>query len=329
VKSLSHAKQNSSVASGRSVTRIAVPDNAQSAKNIESAFRRDVSVATVPVLASHVIDGHAVLPMALILEWLAEGASQRNPGLMVVGIDEMRLHKGVILNGPPSVAVEIRAGRPARVDGTFHVPVELCGTLPGGREVPLARAQAVLAARRGGGSPRLFHRTASVYPQTRSEIYRSLLFHGPDMQGIDRVDGCNQHGISGWVKAAPLPAEWIQRPTRNNWLFDPLAIDCAFQLVVLWCREQLGSNSLPTGLRGYRQYKSHFPAEGVRVVAEIREATENRAVADIEFLDTDDDLVARLEGYECVIDGSLNQAFRRNELASQKEQSECRSGFPA
>jgi len=86
--------------------------------------------------------------------------------------------------------------------------------------------------------------------------------------------------------------------------------------VVLWCRSQLGANSLPTGLRGIRQYKTRFPAEGVRVVAEIREAIATRAVADIEFLDADEDLVARIDGYDCVIDLSLNQAFCRNQLVS-------------
>ncbi len=39
-----------------------------------------------------------------------------------------------------------------------------------------------------------------------------------------------------------------------------------------------------------------------------------RAVADIEFLDARGELVARLDSYECVIDSSLNQAFRRNQL---------------
>ncbi len=142
------------------------------------------------------------------------------------------------------------------------------------------------------------------------------LFHGPAMQGIERVESCSQHGISGWVRPAPSPAEWIERPTLGTWLFDPLAIDCGFQLMVLWCRNQFGANSLPTGLRGIRQYKSRFPAEGVRVVGEIREAIETRAVADIEFLGADEDLVARLDGYECVIDRSLNEEFCRNRLSS-------------
>ena len=34
----------------------------------------------------------------------------------------------------------------------------------------------------------------------------------------------------------------------------------------------------------------------------------------IEFLDARGELVARLGTYECVVDASLNQAFRRNQL---------------
>jgi acyl transferase domain-containing protein/NAD(P)-dependent dehydrogenase (short-subunit alcohol dehydrogenase family) len=319
LESLTYDTRNSAASPSRAARRATLAGDRAQGKKLETAFRREVSLAALPVLASHVIDGYAVLPMALIIEWLAEGASQRNPGLVVAGIDDMRLYKGVILNGPPSVAIEIRAGRPARVNGEFRVAVEMCGTLAGGREAPLARADVVLTARHGSGSPRLFHRTAGVYPDSNNDLYDSLLFHGPAMQGIVRVDGCNQHGISGWTRTRPSPAEWIKRPTRSEWLFDPLAIDCAFQLVVLWCRQQIGACSLPTGLRGYRQFKSLFPANEVRVVAEIREAFESRAVADIEFLDGDDDLIARIEGYECVIDLSLNQAFRRNELATAFE----------
>jgi NAD(P)-dependent dehydrogenase (short-subunit alcohol dehydrogenase family) len=316
LESLTGDTQDSAVPLSHSGARTARTDSAASGKRLETAFRREVSLEAFRVLASHVIDGHAVLPMVLILEWLAEGAARRNPGLVVAGIDDMRLFKGVILNGPPAVTVDIRAGKAVRDGREFRVAVEMWGTLAGGREAALARADVLLAERYPSGSPRLFHRTAPGYPHGRGEIYGSLLFHGPAMQGIERVDGCSQHGISGWVSAAPLPAEWIERPTRGTWLFDPLAIDCGFQLLVLWCRNQLGANSLPTGLRSYRQYKTRFPSDGVRVVAEIREATQTRAIADIEFLDAEEDLVARIDGYECVIDLSLNQAFCRNQLTS-------------
>jgi hypothetical protein len=103
---------------------------------------------------------------------------------------------------------------------------------------------------------------------------------------------------------------------RSRWLTDPLAVDCAFQLVVLWTRDQLGANSLPTAVGRYRQFRPDFGPAGVRVVVEIRQASEARAVADIEFLDERGELVARLESYECVVDASLTQAFRRNQLTA-------------
>ncbi len=101
---------------------------------------------------------------------------------------------------------------------------------------------------------------------------------------------------------------------RSHWLTDPLAIDCAFQLVVLWTREHLGANSLPTAVGQYRQFRPGFGEKAVRIVAGIRQAGDARAVADIEILDARGELIARIDSYECVVDLSLNQAFRRNQL---------------
>ena len=149
----------------------------------------------------------------------------------------------------------------------------------------------------------------------REEIYRRLLFHGPAMQAIQQVEGCDDQTIAAWVSTSPPPASWMERPFRQTWLTDPLAIDAAFQLLVLWTRKRLGSSSLPTGVGAYRQFRKAFPAEGVRVLAAVRQHNDHRAVADIEFLDTQAHPVARIESYECVIDASLNQAFRRNRLS--------------
>ena len=50
----------------------------------------------------------------------------------------------------------------------------------------------------------------------------------------------------------------------------------------------------------------------------MQRVSDHRAVADIEFLDAEGDPVARIESYECVIDASLNQAFRRNRLTHRE-----------
>ena len=290
-----------------------VPASAE--RLLDPVFRRTVDLDSLPILAAHIIDGHAVLPMAIMLEWLAEGAIHRNPGLVVSGIDDLRLFKGVILNQGRQASVEVRVGKAVRRGSQFVVPTELKGILAGGREVAHARADVILADHYTSGSRKLTESALLPYTNTPADIYRTILFHGPALQGIDQVEGVGDRAVSGWSATAPEPAEWLDRPLRSVWLTDPLAIDCAFQLVVLWCRDKLGANSLPTAIGGYRQFRRGFPAAGVRIVAEIRHASDTRTVADIEFLDERGELVALLEAYECVVDASLNQAFRRNQFA--------------
>jgi NAD(P)-dependent dehydrogenase (short-subunit alcohol dehydrogenase family) len=284
-------------------------------RQLDPVFRRIVDLDSLPILTAHVIDGHAVLPMAIMLEWLAEGAIHRNPGLVVSGIDDLRLFKGVILNQNRQASVEVHVGKVVRSGSHFVVPTELKGILAGGREVAHARADVILADRYATGSRKLAETALLPYARTPEEIYRTILFHGPALQGIDQVEGLGDRGVSGWAATAPEPAEWLDRPLRSAWLTDPLAIDCAFQLVVLWCRDKLGANSLPTAIGGYRQFRRGFPPAGVRILAEIRHASDTRTVADIEFLDEHGELVACLNSYECVVDTSLNQAFRRNQFA--------------
>jgi acyl transferase domain-containing protein/NADP-dependent 3-hydroxy acid dehydrogenase YdfG len=281
---------------------------------METAFRRTVGLESLPVLASHVIDGRAVLPLALIMEWLAEGAIQRNPGLVARGIDDLRLYKGVILGEGREATLEVRVGKAVRDGDHFMVPADLRGTLASGREVAHACAEIVLADRYGPGARELAEPALSPYRRSLEEIYRTVLFHGPALQGIERVDGLGEWAVAGWVATAPEPSDWLDQPNRAAWLTDPLAIDCAFQLAVLWCRDRLGANSLPTAVGSYRQFRRSFPAEGVRVVAEIRQSSEARAIADIELSDAEGHLIARLGSYECVVDPSLNQAFRRNTI---------------
>ena len=127
----------------------------------------------------------------------------RNPGLLVCGVDDFRLFKGVILSHQKPATIELRAGKPVRRAGQFAVPVELCGTLASGKEVTHARAMIVLGDRPEASGPRLREPELSPYPLLRDEIYQTVLFHGPLMQGIESVEGCGERGIAGWISTAP------------------------------------------------------------------------------------------------------------------------------
>ena len=282
----------------------------------EIVGRRELSVELAPVLSSHVIDGHAVLPMALVLEWLAEGAVQRHPGLTLVGLDDLRLYKGVVLNNAQTVSLETRLAPAERQGGRLIVPVELRGLTTKGREYVHARARVALGDGLKPEPAKLAWDRSADAPLDPDDVYRDLLFHGPEMRGLERIEALGAGGVMGFAAIAPAPSRWLKRPLRSGWLTDPLAIDCAFQLMTIWCRERLGNNSLPTAIGAYRQFRPRFPAEGVRVTALVTRSSDSRAVADIEFTTASGELVARIDSYECVVDASLRRAFRRNQLLS-------------
>ena len=240
------------------------------------------------------------------------------PGWWLQAVENLRLFKGVVLRDHRASAVSIRVGKAQRRGSSMLVPVEMRGSLDNGREITHARGEVIVADGHSPGERLIPEAKLLPLATETEEIYRRVLFHGPAMQAIKEVEGWSDQTIAARVATSPPPASWMERPFRQAWLTDPLAIDAAFQLLVLWTRKRLDASSLPTAVGAYRQFRRAFPAEGVRVLATVREHVGHRAVADIEFFDEHGELVARIESYECVIDASLNQAFRRNRLSQHE-----------
>jgi acyl transferase domain-containing protein/NAD(P)-dependent dehydrogenase (short-subunit alcohol dehydrogenase family) len=277
------------------------------------AFERELSVASMPVLSSHVIKGRPVLPAALAVEWLAHGALHANPGLAFHGFNDLRVLKGIILSEHETLHLRVFTGKSIKENSLFRVPVEIRGSAGNGREVPHVCAEIVLTAKLPPAEGATQEIATTAYPHGKHAIYAEHLFHGLDLQGIETVEGCSEAGIVATCATAPPPAAWVRQPLRSAWLADPLALDCGFQMMILWTLELCGAGSLPSGAGQYRQYARAFPKDGVRIVARITKQSEHRAVADLDFVDRAGKLVARMRDYECVIDASLNQAFRLNQ----------------
>ena len=269
-----------------------------------------------PFLRSHVLDGKAVLPMAVIAEWLAHAALHGNPGLRFHGFNDLRICKGVVFEQEKSCKLTVMAGKAEKRDSFYLVPVELTGINGGNRPLLHAKAEIVLATRLPEGIRSLKEIPAEPYELHNGRIYdKERLFHGPDLHGIESVSGCSEKGIAALVRKGPNPSAWLKQPLRSSWLTDPLALDSAFQMMILWSFERFGSGSLPCFAGRYRQFQETFPKDGVQVVIKITDLRKHGAHADMEFLDRHSGkLVARLEDYECVIDPSLGGAFQRNQL---------------
>ncbi|WP_129125509.1 type I polyketide synthase [Geomonas oryzae] len=294
---------------------VAAPAPAR-AQNLSEAFALTLTVPEYPFLRSHVLDGKAVLPMAVIVEWLAHGALHGNPGFRFHGFNDLRICKGVVFEDNTPFTVNVMAGRAVKRESFWLVPVELCSPGVNGKTILHARAEIVLATKHPEGIRSITEIPNTPYQPLEGVIYNNeRLFHGPDLHGIEQVDGCSAKGIAATVKGAPAPGKWIRRPLRSAWITDPLVLDSAFQMMILWSFERFGAGSLPCFAARYRQFQESFPREGVQAVIRVTQESAHGASADMEFLDrASGKLVARLEGYECVIDPSLKQAFQRNKL---------------
>jgi hypothetical protein len=234
-------------------------------------------------------------------------------------VDELRLLKGAVLHEDRPETLAVLAGKAVRDGESYRVPVELRGLFEGGKTVHHARAEVVLGERPvEPGERRADPSGLADDPRTARALYPDLLFHGPELHALDRIEASGAEGLVAAVKTGASPSRWLDRPLRQGWLTDPLALDGAFQLLTVWSIDQAGAPALPTKVGRYRQFRPGFPAPAVRVSARARRPSPLHVVADIEFLDGDGRPVARIEGYECVANPSLAQAFRRNRLAHPK-----------
>jgi NAD(P)-dependent dehydrogenase (short-subunit alcohol dehydrogenase family)/acyl carrier protein len=291
------------------------PDEPIDDEPMHLAFARRLSVDDYPLLRSHVVGRHAVLPMATTIEWLAHGAMHDNPGLVFCGFDDLRIYKGVTLDAGQTASIDIHAGR-AQFEGGYervHVLLRSGSALHAGATI-------LLGAELPSDQPSDQPTPDGPYSQPATSAYSSgRLFHGPLLEAIERVESCDGSGIVGVLRAASTPSEWMPAPMRSSWIADPLALDGGFQLMILWCCELCGAASLPTSAAGYRQFRRSYPADGTTCVVRVVHRREHMAEATIEWLDRRGELVARMDGYQCVIDPSLAAAFAQNELIQRVE----------
>ena len=277
------------------------------------AFERELSVSSYSFLQSHVMNGQAVLPVAVIIEWFAHGALHLYPGMQFHGFDDFRVTKGVTLNADEKIQLRILAGNMLQQGDVALIPVELRS-----EKFIHATATIVLSDTVNKSILPKLDPVQQEYQAEQGAYYQNgQLFHGHHLQGIRQVTHCSEQGIVADVNAAPSPVNWMSQPIRSSWLTDPLVLDSAFQMMILWSFEQQGIGSLPTAIARYRQYQRNFPGSGVKVVARVEEHTAMQARAAIEFLDENGKLVALIDGYECVRDSSLQKAFKANDLSLQ------------
>ncbi|MFZ2956228.1 MAG: SDR family NAD(P)-dependent oxidoreductase [Candidatus Ozemobacteraceae bacterium] len=298
---------------------VAAPADEGIPKKFLKAYERKVSIEHDRFLSSHVINGDPVLPMAMMIEWLAQAALHENPGFHFHGFNGLRVLKGFVLKQGETRTVRAYA---TKVRGSASLPIVMAELRSGPRdhEIIHGRADIVLAESLPlGESARLSPDCSQAFTETIRKAYDTMLFHGPELEGIKAVEGWSTEGMRLRAEAAPAPETWMREPQRHEWVTDPLVIDSAFQAMILWTHLVCGAPSLPSFAGSYRQFRAGFPRGETRIVMKTVRSSQQMAKADIEFLDAQGGLIGRIEGYECVMNPSLAVAFARRTIEKHAE----------
>jgi len=286
-------------------------------EKLSLTFKREIDVEECPVLESHVLDGSPVVPFALMAEWLGHGALHNNPGLFLYGLDDIRILKGIKLEHNKKL-IRLMTGKARKKGSIFEVDVEIRDGIKSGIEVIHTRAKAILTDK--FSQPPILDISAylgsKAYFRSMDEVYDKILFHGVALRGIKEIISCSSKGILARISSAPSPVKWMKEPLRSKWIGDPLVLDSAFQMAIIWCFEEMGVVSLPTYSASYRQYRNKFPSEGVTALLEVKEVTKRKFKGDFTFLDKNNVVVAQLTGYEAAMDESLFKAFKTKDAAN-------------
>jgi hypothetical protein len=134
------------------------------------------------------------------------------------------------------------------------------------------------------------------FPITIEEAYKKWLFQGPVFQGIRSIEGINREGMLATLEPSS-PSQLLAGVSGTSWLVDPVIIDCALQLPILWGRMHWDITSLPSSFDCYHCFA---PFSGQRIQAQVRVRPEtsqqtNTIYTDVAFFDANGNLLGVLQ----------------------------------
>jgi phosphopantetheinyl transferase (holo-ACP synthase) len=256
------------------------------------ALGRDVSTEDPSLF------GLPMVPLTVTMEILAEGGALLHPGKVLVGMRDIRATRWITLE-QPDYTIEATA----RQTGPGEVHVALREAAPPGTLRPILAEAVVLFAEQypDPGPPREFELEAEKRSSwTPDQLYRTGMFHGSLMQGTSSVERVGRNGTSATIEALPHTGLFVHDP-QPAFLFDPVLLDAAGQVVAYWFWEAIerGTDLFPYRVGAFHCYRPSPPA-GTRLECRVvRRFESDKAIhCDIEVLDRAGKAYYRLDTWE-------------------------------
>lgn len=268
-------------------------------------------------LSDHQLDGRPVMPMAMMQELFAEVAHLAHPGMQVTYVRDLRVLRGIsfekgsrpvrVIAAPPILAgnsATVRLQAIVGEQGQIHdiAEVELRAQLP---------------------APALFAPLKLIdprpLPMSVADAYEQWLFHGPIFSGIVEVEALGENGVIAQL-APSTPTRCLAHSPTGDWLIDPVMVDSALQLIILWARMYIDMTPLPARLSCYHRFAGPIK-HPVRCEAAVQHTRGTPFIlADFRFIDASGRLVGWLEGLQGTCSKALNRLAetRGGQMVEQK-----------
>ena len=205
------------------------------------------------------MDGAPVVPMAVALELMAELAQKGWPDLQVIGVREMQMLKGVVLDkGPRPVKVIARAQVEPPHDRTgIDVNVEVRDASGSGHLC--YRATVELGAAHPGGAALPRRATASSCGEFPLCLDQAPTGSGSSTDRACRASaqiyGLCDRAIDG-VLDASAPPPCFDAPSEGRWLIDPVMFDSAPAALRALVARAARQDDAPSRFSRYRRFGS-------------------------------------------------------------------------
>jgi len=248
-----------------------------------------VNAETHPFLDGHRIQGTAVVPAVMALEWLARAASTKHPGLVVTGCRDLRVLRGIPVEGFGQRSMRLVVQ--LRTLGGEAAKTEIEAKIFDDQDRP--RYSGVVEMGRAPAAPPADLPRApddgKAWPWTLEHAYSEILFHrGPfaTVQSLGVVSETGASGTAVGLSSAGWPA--------GAWVTDVALMDGGVQIAALWGTHLLGRLPLPTHVGAFHVYERGPVAAGVRCLVRGRRVGQHRVIADVAYVLADGRVVCTL-----------------------------------
>ncbi len=312
------AQSNSSgewlIASRESLPAIA---SLQNNYRLSASRTIDISLATTPILTDHVLKHRAVVPAALLLEWLAVAAHSEVPDWKLQTVENFQVWKGIVLDPAAHYEVECITLKREELAGDhrwFEMTLRGSGLEAGGR----AHAYARLGFRPNLESPRVLEEALPEADPALADlkVYEGTLFHGEKLHLLDRILSCGEKGLWASLRWQGEPVDWALNGLDVHWLVDAPLLDSVFQAAIVWSTRELGLRSLPSRV-GRIIFAGEPPRdEELFLSLELVKQETHSLKLKASILDQSRRKYWSIDEFEVVMDASLATPFAQNHLES-------------